>query len=109
MSLQTNSSTVQVQPSSTPSSSAKTAERFTVFTDTSPTDTKEAAKVTVPISRKEAAKVTVEVPTSSSLPVNPFDPTWIKLWEQVGPISYLALLCVFIWLLTRFVETVKSK
>ncbi len=56
-----------------------------------------------------SAKVTVEVPANSSIPLNPFDPTWIKLWEQVGPISYLALLCVFIWLLTRFVETVKSK
>jgi hypothetical protein len=54
-------------------------------------------------------KVTVEVPTNSSLPFNPFDPAWVKLWEQVGPSSYLALLCVFIWLLTRFVETVKSK
>lgn len=109
MSLQPNSTTTQVQPSSTPSSSAKTTDRFTAFTESSPTSKKDAAKVTVPINKQEAAKVTVEVPTSSSLPVNPFDPTWIKLWEQVGPISYLALLCVFIWLLTRFVETVKSK
>jgi hypothetical protein len=56
-----------------------------------------------------STKVTFEVPTNSSLPVNPFDPSWLKLWEQVGPISYLALLCVFIWLLTRLVETVKGK
>jgi len=60
-------------------------------------------------SNSAAAKVTVEMPTASSVPFNPFDPSWIKLWEQVGPISYLALLCIFIWLLTRFVETVKGK
>lgn len=56
-----------------------------------------------------STRVTFEVPTNSTLPVNPFDPSWVKLWEQVGPISYLALLCVFIWLLTRLVETVKGK
>jgi hypothetical protein len=33
----------------------------------------------------------------------------VKLWEQVGPISYLAMLCLLIWLLTRLVETVKGK
>lgn len=77
------------------------------------TQTQSASTTNAPTAQStptpNSAKVTVEVPTNSSLPVNPFDPTWIKLWEQVGPISYLALLCVFIWLLTRFVETVKSK
>ncbi|MDX2240497.1 MAG: hypothetical protein NW224_07430 [Leptolyngbyaceae cyanobacterium bins.302] len=63
----------------------------------------------VSIESPSSTKVTFEVPTNSSLPVNPFDPSWIKLWEQVGPISYLALLCTFIWLLTRLVETVKGK
>ncbi len=53
--------------------------------------------------------LTVEIPSSPTLQWNPFDPAWIKVWEQVGPIGYLALLCVFLWLLTRFVETVKGK
>lgn len=53
--------------------------------------------------------ITVEIPPSPTPQWNPFDPAWIKVWEQVGPIGYLALLCVFIWLLTRFVETVKGK
>lgn len=90
MSLATTSVNTQTQSASTPNSPV-----------TSP-----AAQ---PTPTPNATKVTVEVPTNPNLPVNPFDPTWIKLWEQVGPISYLALLCVFIWLLTRFVETVKSK
>lgn len=53
--------------------------------------------------------LTVEIPSGPTTQWNPFDPTWIKVWEEVGPIGYLALLCVFIWLLTRFVETVKGK
>ena len=53
--------------------------------------------------------ITVEIPPSPAPQWNPFDPAWIKVWEQVGPIGYLALLCVFVWLLTRFVETVKGK
>lgn len=53
--------------------------------------------------------LTVEIPSSPTPQWNPFDPAWIKVWEQVGPIGYLALLCVFVWLLTRFVETVKGK
>jgi len=99
MSLPTNPSLTQVQ-STSPSSPTpvKTPVPLTIPTTTSPT-----------VTLKESAKVTVEVPTSSTIPFNPFDPTWVKLWEQVGPISYLGLLCVFIWLLTRLVETVKSK
>lgn len=53
--------------------------------------------------------LTIEIPSNSTAQWNPFDPAWIKVWEEVGPIGYLALLCVFIWLLTRFVETVKGK
>jgi hypothetical protein len=53
--------------------------------------------------------ITVEVPPSPTPQWNPFDPAWIKVLEQVGPIGYLALLCVFVWLLTRFVESVKGK
>ncbi len=55
------------------------------------------------------AAVTVEISPDSKSTWNPFDPAWIKVWEQVGPIGYLALLCLFLWLLTRFVETVKGK
>lgn len=89
------------------------------FASTSPIQDSSAASPPPPVQLKpptvaptpdsRATKVTVEVPTSSTLPFNPFDPHWVKLWEQVGPISYLALLCVFVWLLTRLVETVKGK
>jgi hypothetical protein len=53
--------------------------------------------------------ITVEVPTDPASPFNPFDPAWIKMWEQTGPIAYLVLLCLFVWLLTRLVQTVKGK
>ncbi|MBW4581224.1 MAG: hypothetical protein KME42_16775 [Tildeniella nuda ZEHNDER 1965/U140] len=53
--------------------------------------------------------LTVDIPPSPTPQWNPLDPAWIKVWEQVGPIGYLALLCVLVWLLTRFVETVKGK
>ena len=53
--------------------------------------------------------VVAEIPPSPALQWNPFDPAWIKVWEEVGPIGYLGLLCLFVWLLTRFVETVKGK
>lgn len=85
---------------------------------TKATQSSDPAKVTVeippspktkPSPSSEPAKVTVEIPSTSPLPVNPFDPTWIKLWEQVGPISYLGLMCLFVWLLTRLVQTVKGK
>lgn len=100
MLLLANTQATQVQESS-----AKVANIETKPTSISTVSTtSKSTKLSV-----DPAKVTVEIPTSSSVPFNPFDPTWIKLWEQVGPISYLALLCVFIWLLTRFVETVKSK
>lgn len=96
MSLATSLSNPQTQTASTPSSVHPVS--------TPPTPTPNSQRLT-----PNATTVTVEVPTSSALPFNPFDPTWIKLWEQVGPISYLGLLCVFIWLLTRLVETVKGK
>lgn len=96
MSLTTHSMNIQTQSASTAlPSSALTAQSAPTPNPHSQTP--------------NPTKVTVEVPTTSSLPFNPFDPTWIKLWEQVGPISYLALLCVFISLLTRLVETVKGK
>ncbi len=63
----------------------------------------------IPQESPTPTKVSVEIPSSSGLPINPFDPTWVKLLEQVGPISYLAMLCLFIWLLIRLVETVKGK
>jgi hypothetical protein len=56
---------------------------------------------------KPATRVSVEVPADPGF--NPFDPAWIKLWENVGPISYLVLLCLLVWLLTRLVEVVKGK
>jgi hypothetical protein len=92
MSLTTHSMNIQTQPASTASPTSQ------------PTPT-----LSLPSPTPNPARVTVEVPTTTPLPFNPFDPTWIKLWEQVGPISYLGLLCVFIWLLTRLVETVKGK
>jgi len=96
MSLATNLAKSQTQPASTAASMNQPP------TQLSPNPKLQS-------SLPNATKVTVEVPTSSVLPFNPFDPSWIKLWEQVGPISYLGLLCVFIWLLTRLVETVKGK
>lgn len=77
----------------------------TVTTPTSPSSSPTAK----PISLPQPAKVTVEIPSTSPLPVDPFDPTWIKLWEQAGPIGYLGLMCLFVWLLTRLVQTVKGK
>lgn len=61
----------------------------------------------IPSQPKPTAKVSVEIPADPGF--NPFDPTWVKLWEDVGPISYLVLLCLLVWLLTRLVEVVKGK
>lgn len=60
-----------------------------------------------PVAPKPNTRVSVEIPTDPGF--NPFDPAWVKLWENVGPISYLVLLCLLVWLLTRLVEVVKSK
>ncbi|MDX2230601.1 MAG: hypothetical protein NW220_13250 [Leptolyngbyaceae cyanobacterium bins.349] len=95
MSLTPNLLHTQTQIASTSSANLPAAQQLPTLTSQPPT--------------ANATRVTVEMPTNSTLPFNPFDPGWVKLWEQVGPTSYLALLCVFIWLLTRFVETVKSK
>lgn len=103
-----------VTPSPRPSSSSKTKSSSSpqpakvtvdVITSTSPSSSSKT-KSSLP---SQPAKVTVEIPDTSPLPINPFDPTWIKLWEQVGPISYLGLMCLFVWLLTRLVQTVKGK
>lgn len=101
-------------PSTSPSSSAKPKSspppqpaKVTVDVITS-TDPSSSPKTKASPS-SQPAKVTVEIPATSPLPIDPFDPTWIKLWEQVGPISYLGLLCLFVWLLTRLVQTVKGK
>jgi len=56
-----------------------------------------------------SSAITVEIPTDSTPSFNPFDPAWVKVWEQAGPVAYLFLLCVLVWLLTRLVETVKGK
>lgn len=76
---------------------AKDPSKSTISSNPSP------AKPTPP------AKITLEVPAGSDLPMSFLDPTWIKVWDQVGPLGYLGILCLLLWLLTRFVETVKSK
>lgn len=91
----------------TKSSSASQPAKVTVdvTTSTSPSSSPKAKSSPLP----QPAKVTVEIPATSPFPINPFDPTWIKFWEQVGPTSYLGLMCLFVWLLTRLVQTVKGK
>lgn len=73
--------------------------------EASPTPTPTVSPI--PHQTKPTARVSVEVPAEPGF--NPFDPAWVKLWENVGPISYLVLLCLLIWLLTRLVEVVKGK
>ncbi|WP_421657281.1 hypothetical protein [Leptothermofonsia sp. ETS-13] len=87
-----------MQPGNLRETDAKTME---ILSSPAPTATP------TPIQPKPTARVSVEIPADPGF--NPFDPNWVKLWEHVGPISYLVLLCLLVWLLTRLVEVVKGK
>ncbi len=63
--------------------------------------------IPAPPSPSPSARVSVEIPSGSGF--NPFDPNWIKVWEDVGPTAHLTMLCLLVWLMTRFVEAVKGK
>jgi hypothetical protein len=63
--------------------------------------------ILTPATPSPSARVSVEIPSGSGF--NPFDPNWIKVWEDVGPIAHLTMLCLLVWLMTRFVEAVKGK
>lgn len=96
----------------TTKSSVSLSDVLSTVSNPSPLPTPSAPPTPAPdsatIPAAQSTRVSVEIPSHPGA-FDPFSPNVIKFLEDVGPIAYLALLCLFIWLLTRFVEVVKGK